>query len=209
MRLLRRRDEIITPPRDKRPQPPARGTEPARYAQPVPSRTKIAAALLLVAVALPIATAGAQRKVVTVQQSRHLWATVNVCDPTTPPPDIGPDTIGIRASMPGSRSGQEERYMRFVVHFFSRADDRWYRVAAGGDSDYLSIGKGRKARQFGRSFRIEPVAGQPVLLRGRVYFQWRVKGEVVRRASALTRKGHRSNTGDDPAGYSASTCTIT
>jgi hypothetical protein len=135
---------------------------------------------------------------------RDPWATVNVCDTTA-----APNTIGIRASMPGSRSGVEERYMRFVVQYFSRGDDRWYRVAAGGDSGYLSIGKGRKPRQFGRSFRIEPSPGHPVLLRGRVYFQWRVKGDVVRRASALTRKGHRSNTGDDPAGYSASTCTIT
>ena len=134
---------------------------------------------------------------------REPWATVNVCDTSG-----APNTIGIRASMPGSRGGQEERYMRFVVQYFSRADDRWYRIAAGGDSSYLSIGKGRKPRQFGRSFRIEPKAGQPVLLRGRVFFQWRVKGEVVRRASALTRKGHRSNTGDDPEGYSASTCTI-
>jgi hypothetical protein len=132
------------------------------------------------------------------------WATVNVCDTSD-----APDTVGIRASMPGSRGGQEERYVRFVVQYFSRADDRWYRVAAGGDSGYLSIGKGRKPRQFGRSFRIEPTAGEPVLLRGRVYFQWRVKGDVVRRASATTRKGHRSNTGDDPEGYSASTCTIT
>ena len=132
------------------------------------------------------------------------WATVNVCDTAN-----APNTIGIRASMPGSRSGQEERYMRFVVQYFSRADRRWHRVVAGGDSGYLSIGKGRKARQFGRSFRIEPLAGGSVLLRGRVYFQWRVKGDVVRRASAPTRKGHRSNAGDDPAGYSASTCTIT
>jgi hypothetical protein len=132
------------------------------------------------------------------------WATVNICDTTG-----APNTIGIRASMPGSRSGTEERYMRFVVQYFSREDDRWYRVAAGGDSNYLSIGKGRRPRQFGRSFRIEPSAGRPVLLRGRVYFQWRVKGSVVRQASALTRKGHRSNTGDDPEGYSASTCTVT
>jgi hypothetical protein len=130
------------------------------------------------------------------------WSTVNVCDT-----DAAPNTIGIRASMPGSRSGQEERYVRFVVQYFSRADDRWYRIAAGGDSGYLSIGKGRKARQFGRSFRLDP-RGEPVLLRGRVYFQWRLKSAVVRRASAVTRKGHRSNTGDDPAGYSASTCTI-
>ncbi len=132
------------------------------------------------------------------------WATVNVCDTAG-----APNTIGIRASMPSLRSGQEERYVRFVVQYFSRADDRWHRIGAGGDSGYLSIGRGRRARQFGRSFRIEPVAGPPVVLRGRVYFQWRTKGDVVRRASALTRKGHRSNTGDDPAGYSATTCTIT
>jgi len=136
-------------------------------------------------------------------ESGDPWATVNVCDTAD-----SPNTIGIRASMPGSRSGQEERYMRFVVQYFSRADDRWYRVAAGGDSGYLSIGKGRRKRQFGRSLRIEPVAGGSVLLRGKVYFQWRVKGAVVRSASELTRKGHRSNTGDDPEGYSTSTCTI-
>ena len=131
------------------------------------------------------------------------WATVNVCDTRE-----HPDTIGIRASMPGSRSGRQERYVRFVVQYFSRADERWYRVAAGGDSGYRSIGAGRRARQFGRSFRIEPGRGRSVLLRGTVFFQWREKGEVVRRASARTRRGHRSNAGDDPRGYSASTCTI-
>ena len=136
--------------------------------------------------------------------ARSPWATVNVCDTR----DF-PNTIGIRASMPGSRSGREERYMRFVVQYYSRADKRWYRVAAAGDSGYLSIGAGRRTRQFGRSFRIEPMRGRSVLLRGRVFFQWRVRGEVVRRASARTRKGHRSNAGDDPRGYSASTCTIT
>ena len=136
--------------------------------------------------------------------SRAPWATVNVCDTSD-----APNTIGIRASMPGSRSGKEERYVKFVVQYFSRAEDRWYNVAEGGDSGYLSIGAGRRSRQFGRSFRIEPLPGRSVLLRGRVFFQWRVKGEVVRRASELTRKGHRSNTGDDPVGYSASTCTIT
>lgn len=132
------------------------------------------------------------------------WATVNVCDTRD-----SPNTIGIRASMPGSRSGREERYMRFVVQYYSRAEKRWRRVAAGGDSGYLSIGTGRKPRQFGRSFRIEPMRGRSVLLRGRVFFAWRLNGEVVRRASARTRRGHRSNAGDDPRGYSASTCTIT
>ncbi len=138
--------------------------------------------------------------------ARYVWATVNVCDTAG-----SPNTIGIRASMPGVRGDSEaQRYMRFVVQYFSREDSRWYRVAEGGDSGYLRAGGGRRARQLGRSFRIEPMPGESVLLRGRVYFQWRVKGRgVVRRSSAVTRRGHRSSAGDDPPGYSAATCTIT
>ena len=133
-----------------------------------------------------------------------LWATVNVCDTA----DF-PDTIGIRASMPGSRSGEEVRWMRFVVEYFSKPDDRWYRVARGGDSGWLRVGKGRRVRQFGRSLRIEPPAGGRVLLRGRVYFQWRTEsGDVLQRASRRTQRGHRSNAGDDPRGYSAATCLV-
>lgn len=141
-----------------------------------------------------------------VDDTRDPWATVNVCD--TPG---APNTIGVRASVPGVRgNAEEQRYMRFVVQYFSREDSHWYRVAEGGDSGYLSAGTGRKARQLGRSFRIEPMAGAPVLLRGKVFFQWRVKGSgVVRSSSVLTRKGHRSSAGDDPPGYSAATCTIT
>lgn len=137
-------------------------------------------------------------------EDEDLWATVNVCDTA----DF-PDTIGIRASMPGSRSGQEVRWMRFVVEYFSKPDDRWYRVARGGDSGWLRVGNGRRVRQFGRSLRIETPAGDRVLLRGRVYFQWRTdSGDVLRRASRRTQRGHRSNAGDDPRGYSAASCTI-
>jgi hypothetical protein len=156
---------------------------------------------LLALVVGPSASAGA----VTADDGRAPWATVNVCDTAA-----APNTIGIRASMPGARSGQELMYMRFVVQYFSRKDERWYRVAAGGDSGYLYVGRGRATRQFGRSLRIDPTPGAPVLLRGQVWFQWRLRsGEVVRNASERTRKGHRSDAGDDPPGYSASACAIT
>ena len=136
--------------------------------------------------------------------TREVWATVNVCDT-----ENAPNTIGIRASMPGSRSGAEVRWMRFVVDYYSRAGKRWHRLAEGGDSGFLRVGKGRRTRQFGRSLRIEPTAGKPVLLRGRVFFHWRTNGgEILERARARTRKGHRSNAGADPPGYSAATCTI-
>jgi hypothetical protein len=146
----------------------------------------------------PIATAQAK----SAADARAPWATVNVCDTTA-----SPNTIGVRASMPGSRTGAEVRWMRFIVDYHSETDARWRRLA-GSDSGFLRVGKGRSPRQFGRSLRIAP-GGAPVLLRGRVYFEWRTEGgDVLERASARTHKGHRSNTGDDPPGYSASTCTI-
>jgi hypothetical protein len=152
-----------------------------------------------------VAPAGVALAAPASDDERDVWATVNVCDTSS-----APNTIGIRASMPGSRTGAEVRWMRFVVEYFSEADDRWRRLAAGADSGYLRVGTGRRPRQFGRSLRIEPSAGDPVLLRGRVFFQWRTEGgDVLQRESARTRKGHRSNAGADPPGYSASTCTIT
>lgn len=157
---------------------------------------------LLVVLVVPVAAAHAARS---SADARDVWATVNICDTAS-----SPNTMGIRASMPGSRNGQAVRWMRFVAEYFSRADDRWYRVAAGGDSGYLRVGKGRLPRQFGRSLRIEPPDEGRVLLRARVFFQWRTeRGRVLRRESARTRRGHRSDAGADPPGYSASTCTIT
>lgn len=148
----------------------------------------------------PIAPAQA---VTATDDARVPWATVNVCDT-----ENSPDTIGIRASMPGSRSGAEVRWMRFVVEYYDEIAQRWARLE-GGDSGFLRVGRGHSPKQFGRSLRIEP-AGKTVMLRGRVYFQWRTEGgDVLQRENARTHKGHRSNTGDDPPGYSASTCTIT
>jgi hypothetical protein len=175
-------------------------------------RALIAAGLLLAVVAVPATATGAakKKKIPTVEASRHLWATVNVCDPTMPPPGL-PDTIGVRASMPGSRDGREVMFMRFRVQFMSDADQKWHNVVQGGDSGWMKVGLARyKARQSGRNFRITPPAGKPSLvLRGKVNFEWRLKGEVVRQAVALTTKGHKSSAGSVPDGYSEATCTIT
>ena len=177
MRLLRRRARIITPRRT-------------------------AGAVLLCAAALPIAVAGAQK---TAEDSRHLWATVNVCDT-----ERWPDTIGIRGSMPGSKDARETLWMRFQVQFMSAADGRWHSVPEGGDSGFVSVGSARiKARQAGRSFRISPRKGEQVLLRGKVSFEWRLKDVVTRTASSRTTRGHKSSAGSDPPGYTTSTCTIT
>ena len=159
-------------------------------------RTITIAALLLGVLAVP---AGAQQV-----KSRHLWATVNVCDTIK-----HPDTIGIRASMPGSADPKERMFMRFRVQYFSRGDNLWHNISKGGNSGFIDVGPARfKARQAGRLFVIRPPAGASFQLRGKVTFQWRRGGKVVRSAALVTSAGHRSTAGSDPAGYSSDTCVI-
>jgi hypothetical protein len=188
--------------------PGPRAREP-RYLGPVPRapRTSAAAAVVLALMAVP-GVAGAASKQAkrapTVDKSRLLWATINVCDTAK-----HPDTIGIRASMPGS--GRRERmYMRFQVQYFSRADQKWHNITHGADSGFQYVGSARhKVRQGGYDFQFSPpVAGDSFVLRGAVTFEWRVKGKVVRRARKRTSKGHRSAVGADPPRYSAAICEI-
>lgn len=190
MQPLRRGIEVITDP---------------SHAAARLSRRRIAVAAVLVASVTPSALAGAQKRVPVLHDSRFLWATVNVCDTRR-----SPNTIGIRGSMPGLRDERATMWMRFQVQYLSEVDDSWHHVTDGGDSGFVAVGTARyKARQSGRSFRIDPNNGRSVVLRGRVSFQWRLRGEVVRRARKRTHKGHESSAGADPSGYTAATCTVT
>jgi hypothetical protein len=171
-----------------------------RFERIITARRAIGAMGLLATLA-PAALAAPQRS----PADARLWATVNVCDT-----ERSPDTIGIRGSMPGSGDARETMWMRFQVQFRSTDDGKWHNVPEGGDSGFIAAGTGSaKARQAGRSFRILPKRGEQVLLRGRISFEWRSNGVVTRRERMLTRKGHRSSAGADPAAYSAATCTIT
>jgi hypothetical protein len=156
--------------------------------------------LLLAIIALvPAAPAGARQL-----QSRHLWATINVCDTIK-----HPDTIGIRASMPGSPKPKERMFMRFRVQYFSRGDSLWHNITKGGNSGFVDVGPARfKARQAGRLFVVRPPAGASYQLRGKVTFQWRRGGRVARTAALVTTAGHRSTAGSDPEGYSSDMCVI-
>jgi len=159
---------------------------------------------LLAAVGLNHGTLAAAQRFERVASPPGLWATVNVCD--TP---AYPNTIGIRGSMPGAEDRRQSMWMRFEVQYYDEAAGRWFAVAEGGDSGFVPVGLARRSRQAGRSFRIEPKAGDSVLLRGKVTFQWRRKGEILRQARRRTTKGHESRAGADPAGYTAASCEIT
>ncbi len=163
-------------------------------------RRRLLTASGLLALLLP-ASAGAGN----FQTSRHLWATVNVCDT-----ERNPDTFGIRASMPGLGRKGETMWMRFRAQYWSEEDQKWHNFTVdGADSGYVRVGRHSryKARQSGYLFPFSPDSGERYRLRGAVEFQWRKRGRVRRNARELTTAGHRAAVAD-PEGYSAATCEI-
>jgi hypothetical protein len=136
-------------------------------------------------------------------RSRLLWATIDVCDS----PDQ-PNTVGIRGSMPGDHHAHDAMYMRFRLQYMDAATKAWIDLSKASAS-YVAVGSGASARQAGRSFQLNPVAGQPAFtLRGVVNFQWRHGSKVLAEASRTTSAGRQSLAGSDPAGFSAATCLI-
>jgi hypothetical protein len=137
-------------------------------------------------------------------RSRLLWATIDVCNATDQP-----DTIGIRGSMPGDHVAHDTMFMRFRLQYMNTTTKAWVDLTKGAAEAYTNVGTGASARQAGRSFQLNPVAGQPAFtLRGVVNFEWRRRGTVVAQASRATSAGRVSLAGSDPEGFSAATCLI-
>jgi len=141
----------------------------------------------------------------TVDKSPLLWSTINICDTAK-----HPDTIGIRASMPGSGRTGEKMYMRFQVQYFRTSTMKWAPTDATVDSGFQAVGSAMyRRRESGWNFSITPPpGGQTYRLRGVVSFEWRKGKDVVRRATKRTRSGHKGTYGADPTGFSAAECII-
>ncbi|MCA1689799.1 MAG: hypothetical protein LC720_04980 [Actinobacteria bacterium] len=166
-------------------------------------RKRLAAAALLV-LAAPAAPAlgatAAKPKSPAPVESRHLWATVDVCNTKALP-----RVIGVRGSMPGTGLANERMFMRFQVQYQVGAD--WKFIPAA-DTGFQSVGAATfKARQAGHQFTIK-AGGVPYVLRGVVTFQWRRRGHAVLKAQRITTAGHIANAGADPPGYSAAACAL-
>jgi hypothetical protein len=167
----------------------------------VPKRLAAAALLLIGALPAPaLGAAAAKPKAPAPVQSRHLWATVDVCNTKA-----FPRVIGVRGSMPGTGLANERMFMRFQVQYQVGSD--WKFIPAA-DTGFRSVGVATfKARQAGQQFTI-PVATVPYVLRGVVSFQWRRRGHAVLKAQRITMAGHIANAGADPKGYSAAACAL-
>jgi hypothetical protein len=165
----------------------------------------LAALAALVALGGSAAVAGAATTGPTVDKSPLLWATINICDT-----EKHPDTIGIRASMPGSGKKTEKMYMRFQVQYYRASTQTWAPTDATVDSGFQSVGSALfRRRESGWNFSITPPpAGQTYRLRGVVSFEWRIGKKVVRKARKRTQSGHKGTFGADPKTASAAECVI-
>jgi hypothetical protein len=172
-------------------------------------------AALVIAVSLPSGSQAATRRAATSSKtpkqptslaaSANLWATVNICDTAA-----HPETIGIRASMPGSGRKTERMYMRFQLQYFNQQEKRWHSIGASGDSGFVPLGSAQKRspREYGRNFTVRPPSTGAFYLRGAVTFEWRRGSVVVRRVRERTTSNHKGTAGADPKGYSASKCVL-
>jgi hypothetical protein len=141
--------------------------------------------------------------------TRHLWATVNVCDTAA-----HPDMMGVRGRMPGDGT-HARMFMRFKAQYLSGRT--WVDVGGRGTSPWLSAGSAAFVyREIGYTFEFRPpAAGTSYLLRGRATFEWRERRRVngtrrwvvVKRRRATTVAGHRSADAD-PADFTAATCRV-
>lgn len=183
---------------------------------------------IAVSEAQPVTT-GPSYGIATASSTPRLWATVNICDT-----DTSPDSMGIRAGMPGNASGQR-MFMRFRAEYWSRAFQDWAPVAgAGGRSPWIYAGPAvYERRQAGWTFHFAPPpAGVTFTMRAIVEFEWRkrvavggarrtgearrhgtarrkgFRSRVVRSVSRTTETGIRGVDGGDPTGTSKAMCLI-
>ncbi len=168
-----------------------------------PSRIALLATGALLAAALaPLAPAAARQPVRALEQSPELWATVNLCNTTR-----HPDEIGIRGSMPSDGHPHDVMYMRFLVQSLDLATHQWTDLGKSAESGFVQIGSAASTRQAGHSFGFKPSTAA-FTMRGFVEFQWRRAGHLVHLATRLTTAGHTSLAGAEPKGFSAATCSL-
>jgi hypothetical protein len=157
------------------------------------------AALILALLALVVPGDAAARS------APPVWATVNACDTT-----LRPNQIGIRGGMDGL-ARHARMYMRFRVQFQNTAGE-WRNVKSTRltDSGWVRVATGRRGEyDAGWSFEFKsPPAGGAHILRGVVSFEWRRARRVVERTKAFTEAGHPGTVGAEPADYSAASCEI-
>ena len=166
--------------------------------------TTVLAAAVLVAAgpasADGVGPARIARAVRDAEQSRSLWATVNICDTRKYHNDIG-----VRGQMP-SLGFPSTLYMVVQVNYWSSSQHRFLPIQSNLATTRLSLG--RTSNGLEQDGAVFPFSAHTGRLNATFTFIWtrgdKVIGQTVRRTTA----GHRDADHGSPPHYSAAQCRI-
>lgn len=139
-----------------------------------------------------------KRAVRSAEQSKGLWATINVCDTHK-----HPNTIGIRSEVPALGFPATISVL-LGVDFWSTANKRFEPDPNARKTIKLgTVSHG--IHQQGVTFQFAPQTGR---LRGTATFSWTSRGKLLGSTKRVTTPRHHDADFGDPSGYSAATCMI-
>ena len=174
-------------------------------------RLSVPVLLLAAALLLPAAPSHA------ASTKKYLWATVNICDTTA-----HPNEMGVRGSMPGT-GHTGKMFVRFTAEYFDSGHNKWTEVSGQDVSPWVFAGSSKKKfREAGYTFKFDAPSppGSTFLLRSTADFKWTQRKRVsphskkfhtvvVKRRRAVTSSGHPNTLGADPEDYSNGACQVT
>lgn len=132
------------------------------------------------------------------ERSKHLWATINVCDTHK-----HPRTIGIRGEVP-ALGFPAAISISLGVDFWSKTDKRFEPDPQA--SRMIKLGSVTHGiHQRGVTFQFAAHTGR---LRGTAKFSWTRRGKVLGSIKRVTTARHPDADFGDPSGFSAATCMI-
>jgi hypothetical protein len=164
--------------------------------------TVLAAAVFVAAgsAAADVGPARIARAVRSAEQSRSLWATVNICDTRKYRNDLGVrgqmPTLGFPASM----------FMVVQVDFWSQAHQRFLPIQSDLATTRLSLGTNASGLQ--QDGAVFPFSAKTGLLNATVTFIWTRGGKIIGQTVRHTTAGHTDAAHGSPPRYSAAQCRI-
>jgi hypothetical protein len=164
--------------------------------------TVLAAAVFVVAgsAAADVGPARIARAVHSAEQSRSLWATINICDTRK-----YRDDLGVRGQMP-TLGFASSMFIVVQVDFWSQAQHRFLPIQSNLATTRLSLGTNASGLQQGGA--VFPFSAHTGLLNATVTFIWTRSGKVIGQTVRRTTAGHTDAAHGNPPRYSAAQCRI-
>ena len=165
--------------------------------------TVLAAAVLVVAGAASADGVGPgqiARAVRRAEQSRSLWATVNICDTRKYHNDIG-----VRGQMP-TLGFSSTLYMVVQVNYWSARQHQFLPIQSRLATTRLSLGSISSGQE--QDGAVFPFSAHTGLLNATFTFIWSRSGNVIGQTVRRTTAGHTDADHGSPPHYSAAQCRI-